>query len=461
MATSANAVWEVRTTGADTAGGAFVTGASGVDYSQQNAAQYALTGLASAGAGNVVLSAAAAADMVGNLAQVISGTNYTTGFFEITSVVVGVSITFATNNAAAAICTGVGAAGVINIGGAVGSPGMIGATTVRTAGNRVYIKAGTYTISTATPNISGGPVADATAGALTVISWEGYQTTRGDLGTAPVLQVAAAGVTTITVFSNSSATGVTIRNITVDGAGKTAIQGFLGRRNCTYHKLTAINCTNQGIRGAGDGDLYFGCSVSACTTVSPAFGITTGTGYTLCIASEAYNNTVTGFGGAGGDYVYCIAYGNTGATSDGFGGANFAVNCTSYGNGRNGFLLTSQNYPAYAVNCVAESNTGKGFTASATLAGQALINCAGYNNTGGDNDSTTGTIINFVTGTGSFFTNAAAANFALNNTAGAGAAIRGNGAPATYPDGLTASYFDRGAAQHQDTPSVNIFPIFD
>ena len=92
MAQPATTVWEVRpTVGSDSNGGGFVPGASGTDWSQQNSPQYALTGIASSGSGNTVLSALAAADMVGNIAQCTGGTNFNTGLFEVTSVSVGVS----------------------------------------------------------------------------------------------------------------------------------------------------------------------------------------------------------------------------------------------------------------------------------------------------------------------------------------------------------------------------------
>lgn len=114
-----NIVWEARSaTGNDNNGGGYVPGSSGTDFTQQASAQYALTGLASAGSGDTILSAAAANDMVGNVANAISGTNITVGSFVVVSVSVGVSITFSLNKGGASICTGVAASAVINIGGA-------------------------------------------------------------------------------------------------------------------------------------------------------------------------------------------------------------------------------------------------------------------------------------------------------------------------------------------------------
>jgi hypothetical protein len=152
MPISANAVWNIMSSATGTAGkngGFFVTGASGTDYSLQDGAQYALTGVTSVGAGNTILSSSASSDMVGNGLFVVSGTNFTSNaWFEITSVVVGVSITVSTNAAGTAICTGVGASGVVNIGGAnhLNSTLADDMFEAGAAGNTYYIMSGTYTL---------------------------------------------------------------------------------------------------------------------------------------------------------------------------------------------------------------------------------------------------------------------------------------------------------------------------
>jgi hypothetical protein len=149
-AINAAVVWEVRTTGVSTNGGGFKTGASGTDWTQQDACKYSLTGLTSAGAGNVILTASAAADWVGNIINIASGTNFTVGFFEITSVSAGVSATVSTNQAGTAISTGVGASGVGCIGGAfkfgTSKDSTFGSGIA--AGNTVYVQSGTYTQNT-------------------------------------------------------------------------------------------------------------------------------------------------------------------------------------------------------------------------------------------------------------------------------------------------------------------------
>ena len=193
MAISANAVWNLRSSATGTAGkngGFFVTGASGTNYSLQDGAQYPLIVVTSVVAGNVILTASAADDMVGNGLFVVSGTNFTiNSWFEITSVVPGVSITVSTNATGTAICTGAGPNGVINIGGAnhLNSTLSDDMFEAATAGNVYYIKSGSYTVG---ETIS--LTRDGTTSAP--IKVKGYTETHGDSCTGssrPTLDFAA------------------------------------------------------------------------------------------------------------------------------------------------------------------------------------------------------------------------------------------------------------------------------
>lgn len=215
-AIGATAVWEVRSTGSNTAGGGYTSG--GTDYSQQAAAQYALTGVTSAGAGNTVLTASAAADMVGNIACCVSGTNFTTSeWFEVVSVSVGVSITFGTSHASASICTGIGVNGVINIGGAFLIGGSLDDEWFDStrAGNTVYIAstAGgvTYTI--------GEPMASASIGTdILPKVFQGYKDTRTTISTGVDRPIFALGANTFStapystwkylIFTTTNSSGV-------------------------------------------------------------------------------------------------------------------------------------------------------------------------------------------------------------------------------------------------------------
>jgi len=438
MALSANTVWELRTAGDVANGGGFVTGASGTDFSQQDAAQYALTGVTSAGAGNVILTASAAADMVGNIINVISGTNFTVGFFQITSVSVGVSITCSTNRSGTAISTGVGATGVMNIGGALPDPALL-AVELTVSGMSVYQKAGTYTITSASTNVAGGCVTFASR-----VRWEGYQTTRGDFGTKPVFL--ASGISTAVIFTAGTNDCTTV-NLEIDGASLTSIRGFATTSRSFFHLCTARNCTNSGFSGSAT-TLFSFCLTSGCST--QASFLVPGKAF-ACVAMD---NTILGFSvTSGGLVVRCIADTNTGATVDGFlfGAAANAVNCVAYGNGRDGFACTTGN-AIVMTNCLSESNGQYGYNGSA--APKSLFYCGAYGNSSGPTNGTYEFNVSFITGSASFFTNAAAGDFSLNTDAGGGALARAAGLPGVLPGGLTTGYLDVGAAQHADSPDT-------
>lgn len=410
-----------------------------IDYSQQAAAQFAYTDLASVGAGLLVASVAFpfAKQQVGNCLVITGGTNFTTGRYVIASVAAGV----ATVVGAANITTGAGANGTGGQGGALVSPGQVGVA--RLAGNPVFIKSGTYSITSASTNVSGGCVSDAVGGNGKM--WDGYQTIRGDLGTAPILQ--ASGISTATLWARTAAgtQGGLHRNITIDGNAQTAITGLSCARRDIFYQFTVKNCTTIGITITSSTSIYIKCRSSANA------GGWTGTFAYLCYACEADANTATGFVAAavGCSWINCIARSNTGVSSDGFLllGVSSVINCDAYANGRDGFRSNSES--DMIINCIAESNTGNGYSQTAGIL--SLWNCAAYLNTAGNlNTNITGPNIGFVTGSGSFFTNAASGDFSLNNTASAGAAARAAGYPGLYPAGLTTGFIDIGAAQHAD-----------
>jgi len=172
MTISAATVWEVRTTGAQTNGGGFKAGATGTDFSQQAAAQYDIANADAAGAGEVILTAQAAAAMVGNIAYFVGGTHVTVGWYEIISVVAGASLTVDRQ-----VISDVGHANVhLHIGGAFKFGGALDDefTEAPSPGNVIYVRTGTYAL--------GENVSQAKAGtAVAPISWIGYKSIRDDL----------------------------------------------------------------------------------------------------------------------------------------------------------------------------------------------------------------------------------------------------------------------------------------
>jgi hypothetical protein len=137
MAISASAVWRAWINGADINGGGFDPNivSAGTDYSNQAAAQLAITDLTTSGASATVgsVSGGFTSAMIGNTIRIASGTNFTAGTYFITAV--------GSTNAATLdrVCsTASGASGVAKVGGAKATPA--GGAAVAVAGNVILVK---------------------------------------------------------------------------------------------------------------------------------------------------------------------------------------------------------------------------------------------------------------------------------------------------------------------------------
>jgi hypothetical protein len=131
---------------------------------------------------------------------------------------------------------------------------------------------------------------------------------------------------------------------------------------------------------------------------------------------------------------------------------NVAINAnTSDGIGFTNASGSANNPTLYLQNSIIQSNGGFGVVLTDAIGGQSVdsqdINNAWRNNTSGDVSNWTKGA-NDVTLTGDPFVNAAGGNFALNNTAGAGAAARGAGFPGVLEAG-GSGFIDIGPLQHQ------------
>jgi hypothetical protein len=143
MALAAGTIWEVRTTGAATNGGAFnpLNAVPGTDRSQQDAAQFTYTDLVISGSTFTSAAFPFSSAERANVINITGGTGFTTGRYEILSVS-GVTATLDRSPGTNGSTGGAG-----KLGGAVTDLATVGAAVV--PGNTVYIKtSGGYSIST-------------------------------------------------------------------------------------------------------------------------------------------------------------------------------------------------------------------------------------------------------------------------------------------------------------------------
>lgn len=411
----------------------------GLDYSQKTASAIAFTDLVIDATTNTKFTSVAkpaGQNYVGNIINITSGTGFTVQRVAVVSVAAAV----ATCDKSLGTLSSTGGVGVL--GGALFSPGVLGALVV--AGNLGWI-IGTHTVTTTSTNVTGGVFSNGTN------HWvEGYQTIRGDVGTAPTIQAASSGFTGSTLWNSTASTG-RIMNLAFDGVSKATVSG------CTWssggglvYRVSAANCTSMGIGNAAT-SRAIRCSASGCAAGFQTF---------ISIDCVAVSSTTAGFNVAtnGSMSVRCIAYNQATAGSDGWRCAEFStmwIGCVAYGVARDGFQ-EGLRAGAVGLNCLAENNGRYGFNMAAE--GCALLTCGGYLNPSGNIETVVQAArayyeTGFINATQSFFVDPANGDFRLNMLAGGGALARKAGYPGTFPGGLTTAYTDIGAAQSWGIPT--------
>lgn len=459
MAVTATTVWEVQTGGNDTFGGGFdpTVTSPGTNYSltAPTVAQVTFNGTTitattvGAGATITITGYTVATTDNGNVLIISAGTNFTAGSYTIISVDTGLN-TWTLN---ANVTTGAGTGMVGKMGGAK----LTLTAPVKVAGNKIWVKAGTY-------NVGASQALNVAGTSLAWIVHEGYTTTHGDGGKATIARTSG---TTFSVINITAAFNA-IYNFICDGGSAASMTGIsLSAANTLGDNCKVLNCTSSGFAASQQDTFFRNCWVIGQTTTA-GFNITSECTLTDCQAS---GGTCTGFlfnlnsANVSISAIRCISANNTGGSSCGFRVANSMTvrfeGCIAYGNGSDGFLFDTTAAAtcldgSSSYNCVAILNGGYGVNANAANVPFFPIDYFfTYSNTSGARN-------NFPTGShdvalsGDPYTSST--NFALNNTAGAGAAVRAAGFPGVLQFGGTG-YTDAGALPHQDSGGGTVISV--
>lgn len=463
MALSAALVWECRASGAsDNNGGGFKAGAAGTDRSQQNAAQVVIDNstITTSITANVITFTGytpTAAD-VGNVVQMLTGTNVTAGFYEITGQT-GTTWTVAGTAALPTSGTTTNATG--NMGGALATLAKL--ATAMIGSNKAYCT-GAFT-STATTTFAQSVTPTGLVSRTRII---GYSATRGDSGQATLTLSTNTGLIGISCTGN----GFSVEQFAVNcsSLGTSVgirISGFWG----TIIKCKASNFTSQGLSSTGT----LGVVIESEATGGAGVAVTAASS-SLVSRCWIHDNACTAIQLTGaGSVTYNILANNTGATSDGItfnSAAVFIFNNTIHGTGRDGIRSTLSNEATNVIrnnlitNSGTTAGTGGGITGNLTNAVPAAVQYDGnafYSNAGGNrllmDNTTAGTVYAVVPYTNvrdvvcsvSPYvgpTSGGSENFALNSAPTGGALCAGDGTALAFP-GLptTVSYTDMGAVE--------------
>ena len=419
MALSANTVFEVRTTGSDTNGGGFVTGASGTDWSQQDSPQYSVTDAVANGTSTVTSATAAfGTDVVGNIAYINGGWYQITSRTNSTTIVVDRTISTASGL-------------TLKIGGALLT--IATAEGQMVAGNSCWVKSGTYTISSSINFDAGNTLPNGTPSYMI-----GYDATRGDTPTGTGRPLISSTTGALNPMVRVNVGPRYFMNFRLDG-NDNAVTGIQCGDSNYIRGANVINCkvercTTRGINGnsAGWWGAIIGCEVTDLTA-----GATAGIEYGACVACYVHDSPGTGF-------LNPIS----------------VVGCVADGMGGDGAKVGALNQPAQVLNCVFAYNTGDGLDATDTykalcqIANNVFVGNGGYGMRTDQTqqvatpwiidynafyNNTSGARLGFLAGPNDItlsadpFTDGANGDFSLNATAGGGAALAGVGFPATFP----------------------------
>lgn len=328
-------------------------------------------------------------------------------------------------------------------------------------GNTIYVQAGANYTLTSTIALTAALKGDTTDGRNRI---EGYTTTPGSRDGRPVITSATNSVALFTLNDNDNWDFV---HLNLTHTAGTRGHGFVANTSnssgCRFADLVIDGCNTaiSSNSAAVVSSVMERCEVKNCTT----------TGATLPTLGIFFGNYIhdNAGDGIGGSFAPLVAVANIFDTN-GRDGINEATSSGSslayllitgnvfYANGRDGLRSTadvSGSASLAIANNVFYGNAGYGQNWTNLSAAEAsnLPLCSGWNayggNTSGDRNGV-GAGTSDVTLTADPFTGAGAGNFALNSTAGGGAACRAAGFPGAFPGGLTTGYLDIGAVQHQD-----------
>jgi hypothetical protein len=352
------------------------------------------------------------------------------------------------------------------IGNPYATPGKAAGLLAATFSIFLKYNASPYLVTTATPNVSGGPIAISVSsnnGGTSLIGYDTNPAVDNTDANRPTIKLTVGSCTAVNLTVGTTE----CRNVIVDCNLQTASVAFAAG---DYYMARFVRCKATQFTSFGFdlATLYtigaIDCEASAGTSAATAAIRASGGGMT-CLACVARNNACPGFlaSGNGCLFLECLADSNTGAASDGFQLQNSspsAMFCTSRNNGRNGFYNSDGYMRATAVaSCLAYGNAAYGFNFAVVPSNTIYLrNCGGGSNTSGNLNLQAGTTnLGFVAITADPFVSGATGNLSLNASAGGGALLRAAGFPGTFPGGLTTGYRDIGAVQHADPAGGSTF----
>lgn len=452
MSVSSATAHEVRpSNGSSTFGGGFTRTASGIDYSQANAAHVVFDGstilavTAGASATITITGYTVSANDVGNRLNLASGTNFTAGIYEIISVNTGAN-TWTLDRTCS---TGVGAAMVGKMGGAFAAISTM--NTNMANGHQGWVKAEATITTASSINFS------FTSSTQSFVA--GYTTTRGDGGQVTI-QATTTSFSIVQIQNNNNLNTFVLRNFILDCNSESGTSGLATQSfGNTIENIQVKNYSSAKAFDIGQGGSQ-GIIIRRCLAISG--GGTNPVGFDInanLLGTSAIDSWVISQAGGigwvvnGGFFLRCGAA-NISGTADGWNiqgnsqGPTTLESCVGANCGRDAIRFLSSafgNYGFSMQNCIwyGSGNKDVNNTLTAIPAGGIYFEYCFFGITP----------VNLTAGatcvplTADPWTNSAGNDLSLNTTAGGGALVRAAGYPGVLQSGGTG-YLDGGPLQH-------------
>lgn len=462
-ALSATVQWDVRTTGSDSNSGGFDpgVGSPGTDYSQQNSPQITYTDLVVGATTTQYTSVlhVVSSTLPGNTLVVTGGTGCTTGTFEILSNATITATVDRSLGTAASVCTAVLGGSNATICSSYSSGNCTaGAMSVAVNSNTIWVKSGTYTITTSYTS------KNAAAAVVSPITFEGYGSTHADFGTKPIITTSTNSIEMFTL----TAGWTNFINLDLQSTAATAEPMIYVNASVAYVVAYRMKFDTS---GAGTNANAFQVFNANTQFISVDSEYSLGSGQNAL--EDGGDGTIVDFFYLDGNYFHggASAFSDyaTGSGPDERIVANHNV-FASMARGINSTVLTlnalalqgndfynmtdecvkigsTAIYTETAVNNIFYGCTYGLYNTQAPSIGVSLNNAFGSIGTANYNAFVTSLASSDITLTANPWVNTSTPNYALNSTSGGGALLKAAGFPGVTPAGT--GYLDVGALQSQ------------
>jgi hypothetical protein len=334
-----------------------------------------------------------------------------------------------------------------SVGNPYATPGK--ASGVASGGDTIFVKAGTYTFTSNTINVSGGRVSLPAGSATAPTRIVGYDTNANatNTDTKPVLEGSAS---TTSALLTQSGNFCEFYNLHVNGKGFCSLFSDVGSWSRVMRCRFSQSSSAAGVAIGGAGQMLF-CELDTKTANGGFFLSLSGLAFGCVIRDATGTGTIAVNIGSTGKLINCIVDTTTnnvsGESAIYCNGSNFSIiNCTIYASSLHAIRVVSG--WGSIINTVITDSGGYGVIASSSQKFTRLINVAGYNNSSGLVDAnfpTTEGSVSITSGTP--FMDAPGGNFSPNAIAERGLLLRSAGVIGTFPGGTSTGAMDIGAVQ--------------